>query len=197
MELKNIIKQSFETATSLLSDFSNNNSNLNNILILAQHIVGVFENGHKIIICGNGGSACDAMHFAEEFTGRFRKNRRALPVISLSDSSHITCVGNDYGFEYVFSRGVEAYGQSGDLFIGLSTSGRSKNIVNAFTQAQQQHLSTCMLLGGDGGMLAGQADFEWIIPASTSDRVQELHMLILHSLIETVERIMFKENYRD
>lgn len=197
MELKNTIKQSFETATSLLSDFSNNNSNLNNILILAQHIVSVFENGHKIIICGNGGSACDAMHFAEEFTGRFRKNRRALPVISLSDSSHITCVGNDYGFEYVFSRGVEAYGQSGDLFIGLSTSGRSKNIVNAFTQAQQQDLTTCMLLGGDGGMLAGQADFEWIIPASTSDRVQELHMLILHCLIETVERIMFKENYRD
>ena len=191
----NYIKQAFEDGKSILDTFCSDAEQVHRIEQLAEDIARLFNNGNKIIICGNGGSACDAMHFAEEFTGRFRKDRKALPVISLTDSSHITCVANDFGFDYVFSRGVEAYGKKGDLFIGLSTSGNSKNIINAFEVAKAQGLSTCLLLGKNGGQLLGKADYEWIIPAQTSDRVQELHMMILHVLIETVERVLFKDLY--
>jgi D-sedoheptulose 7-phosphate isomerase len=151
--------------------------------------------GGKVLIAGNGGSNCDALHFAEEFTGRFRGNRRALPAIAISDSSHITCVGNDYGFDYVFSRGVEAYGKEGDLFIGISTSGNSPNIIKAVEAAKEMGMKTVALLGKDGGKLKGMCDYEFIIPGVTSDRIQEIHMMILHIIIEGVERIMFPENY--
>ena len=148
-----------------------------------------------MLICGNGGSNCDALHFAEEFTGRFRGNRRALPAISLSDSSHITCVGNDFGFDEIFARGVEAYGREGDLFVGLSTSGNSANVIRAVEEAKKLGMTTCVLLGKDGGTLKGMCDYEFIIPGKTSDRIQEIHMMILHIIIEGVERIMFPENY--
>jgi D-sedoheptulose 7-phosphate isomerase len=154
-----------------------------------------FKSKNKVLIAGNGGSACDAMHFAEEFTGRFHKDRKALPVISLTDSSHITCVGNDYGFNEIFARGVEAYGQDNDLFIGISTSGNSQNIINAFEKAKKLGMVTFALLGKDGGKLKGQCDFELIVPGETTDRIQEVHMLILHSIIEEVERELFPELY--
>ncbi len=162
---------------------------------VSRELAKIFQNGGKVLIAGNGGSNCDALHFAEEFTGRFRKNRRALPAIAISDSSHITCVGNDFGFDHIFSRGVEAYGKKGDLFIGISTSGNSSNIIKAVNQAKEQGLKTMALLGKDGGKLKGQCDFEFIIPGKTSDRIQEIHMMILHIIIEGVERIMFPENY--
>lgn len=162
---------------------------------VAEALAGVFNNGNKVLICGNGGSNCDALHFAEEFTGRFRGDRRALPAIAISESSHITCVGNDYGFDYVFSRGVEAYGKSGDMFIGISTSGNSGNVIKAVEAAKKIGMKTCVLLGKDGGKLKGMCDYEFIIPGKTSDRVQEIHMMILHIIIEGVERIMFPENY--
>lgn len=155
----------------------------------------VFNAGNKVLICGNGGSNCDALHFAEEFTGRFRGDRKALPAIAISESSHITCVGNDYGFDYVFSRGVEAYGKCGDMFIGISTSGNSGNVIKAVEAAKKIGMKTCVLLGKDGGKLKGMCDYEFIIPGKTSDRVQEIHMMILHIIIEGVERIMFPENY--
>ncbi len=189
------VKKSFQNSIELLEDFVSNADELEKVVSVAGHIANLFNNGNKVIICGNGGSSCDAMHFAEEFTGRFRKDRKALPVIALSDSSHITCVANDYGFEYVFSRGVEAYGTSGDLFIGLSTSGMSKNVIKAYEKAKTHGLSTCLLLGKDGGLLAHKADFEFIIPGETADRIQELHMMILHIIIEMVEREMFGELY--
>lgn len=135
------------------------------------------------------------MHFAEEFTGRFRKERPALPAISLSDSSHITCVGNDYGFDYIFSKGVEAFGQEGDMFFGISTSGNSPNVIEAVKEAKKRGLKTVALLGKDGGKLKGMCDYEFIIPGETSDRIQEIHMMILHVIIEGVERILFPENY--
>ena len=135
------------------------------------------------------------MHFIEEFTGRFRKERRALPAISISDPSHITCVANDYGFDYIFSKGVEAYGQEEDMFIGISTSGNSTNVIKAVEEAKNKGLTTCALLGKDGGKLKGMCDYEFIVPGKTSDRVQEIHMMILHIIIEGVERIMFPENY--
>lgn len=162
---------------------------------VAKALAEIFNNGNKVLICGNGGSNCDALHFAEEFTGRFRGDRRALPAIAISESSHITCVGNDYGFDYVFSRGVEAYGKSGDMFIGISTSGNSGNVIKAVEAAKKIGMKTCVLLGKDGGKLKGMCDYEFIIPGKTSDRVQEIHMMILHIIIEGVERIMFPENY--
>lgn len=164
---------------------------------VAIKLAEVFKNGKKALICGNGGSNCDAMHFAEEFTGRFRKERPALPAISLSDSSHITCIGNDYGFDYIFSKGVEAFGQSGDFIIGISTSGNSPNVIKAMEVAKEKGLITVALLGKDGGKLKGICDYEFIISGKTSDRIQEIHMMILHIIIEGVERILFPENYTD
>ena len=135
------------------------------------------------------------MHFAEEFTGRFRKDRKSLPSISLSDSSHITCVGNDYGFDFIFSKGVEAFGNEGDFFFGISTSGNSKNIIEAVKQAKLKKLKTVALLGKDGGELKGTCDYEFIVEGETSDRIQEVHMIILHIIIEGVERHLFPQNY--
>lgn len=154
-----------------------------------------FEAGNKVLACGNGGSACDAMHFAEEFTGRFRDHRKALPVIPLMESSHLTCVGNDYGFEAIFSRGVEAYGKAGDVLLAISTSGNSKNIIAAVAKARELGLKVILLLGKTGGVLAGQGDSEWIVRHSVTERIQEVHMLGLHLIIEGVERTLFPENY--
>ena len=118
-----------------------------------------------------------------------------MPAIAISDSSHITCVGNDYGFDYIFSKGVEAYGKEGDMFIGISTSGNSGNVIKAVEKAKELGMKTVALLGKDGGKLKGMCDYEFIIPGETSDRIQEIHMMILHIIIEGVERIMFPENY--
>jgi D-sedoheptulose 7-phosphate isomerase len=154
-----------------------------------------FQAGHKVLICGNGGSACDAMHFAEEFTGRYRANRPPLPVIALADPGHITCTANDFGFEHIFARSVEAFARPGDVLVVLSTSGNSLNIVRAVEAAKARGATTIALLGRGGGQLAGICDHQWIVPGKTSDRIQEIHMLVLHVLIEVVERILFPANY--
>ncbi|MCI7344295.1 MAG: D-sedoheptulose 7-phosphate isomerase [Fusobacterium necrophorum] len=186
---------SYKTELALLKQFIEEEEKRGETERVAKTLAEVFQNKGKVLICGNGGSNCDAMHFAEEFTGRFRKERPALPAISLSDSSHITCVGNDYGFDYIFSKGVEAYGQEGDFFIGISTSGNSPNVIEAVKVAKERKLKTLALLGKDGGKLKGMCDYEFIIPGETSDRIQEIHMMILHIIIEGVERILFPENY--
>lgn len=187
--------QSYKTEFSLLENFIKEEEERRETERTAVELAKIFEAGNKVLICGNGGSNCDALHFAEEFTGRFREDRRALPAIAISESSHITCVGNDYGFDYIFSRGVEAYGKAGDMFIGISTSGNSPNVIKAVEAAKKIGMKTCVLLGKDGGKLKGMCDFEFIVPGKTSDRVQEIHMMILHIIIEGVERIMFPENY--
>lgn len=143
--------------------------------------------GGKILACGNGGSLADAMHLCEELTGRFRKDRRAYPALCLSDPTHLTCVGNDFGFEEVFRRGVEAFGKPGDLLFALSTSGNSENIVRALTEARNARVFSVGLLGGDGGRCAPLCDLPLVFPGNGSDRIQELHMLALHALIEAVE----------
>lgn len=186
---------SYKTELVLLENFIKEEEKRKETEKVAKALAEVFNNGNKVLICGNGGSNCDALHFAEEFTGRFRGDRRALPAIAISESSHITCVGNDYGFDYVFSRGVEAYGKCGDMFIGISTSGNSSNVIKAVEAAKKIGMKTCVLLGKDGGKLKGMCDYEFIIPGKTSDRVQEIHMMILHIIIEGVERIIFPENY--
>ena len=192
-----ILKQSFLDEYDVLGAFIKDEKNFETIGKIATELAAAYKNGKKSLIAGNGGSNCDAMHFAEEFTGRFRKERPALPSISISDSSHITCVGNDYGFDAIFSKGVEAFGQEGDFFLGLSTSGNSKNIIEAVKVAKEKGLKTVALLGKDGGQLKGMCDYEFIINAKTSDRVQEVHMMILHVIIEGVERVLFPENYMD
>ncbi|HPI26644.1 MAG TPA: D-sedoheptulose 7-phosphate isomerase, partial [Candidatus Cloacimonadota bacterium] len=154
-------------------------------------ITECYRNHGQVIIFGNGGSMCDAMHFAEELTGRFRQDRPPLPAIAISDPSHITCVGNDYGFDEIFARGVQAYGKPGDVAIGISTSGNSENILRALDRAISMGLKTVALLGKDGGKLKGLCDMELIIPGETSDRIQEVHMAILHILIEKIERDLF------
>lgn len=143
--------------------------------------------GRKIMICGNGGSACDAAHFAEELTGRFRADRPALSAIACTDPGHITCVANDYGFDQVFSRWVEALGRPGDVLILLSTSGNSANLVRAAASAKAHGLQSVGLLGRDGGKLHSLCDYDVIVPGETSDRIQELHMLILHAWVEAIE----------
>ncbi|MEZ4813877.1 MAG: SIS domain-containing protein [Bdellovibrionota bacterium] len=162
---------------------------------LGEAIVNCFKSGNKILICGNGGSHCDALHFAEEWTGRYRGNRKALPVIALGEASHSTCVSNDFGFEHVFSRQVEAFGKKGDLLITMSTSGNSANILKALESAQAAELETWGLLGKDGGKALSHTQKSIVVPGKTADRIQELHMLILHISIEHAERILFPENY--
>lgn len=151
-----------------------------------------FARGGKLIIAGNGGSLCDAMHFAEELTGIFRGKRKALPAIALSCPGHMTCVGNDLGFESVFARGVEAYGRPGDVFVALTTSGNSSNLVKATTTALELGLFSIAFLGKTGGKLKGMADLEWIVPGfGHSDRIQEAHMTAIHIMIEMVEKRLF------
>jgi D-sedoheptulose 7-phosphate isomerase len=158
----------------------------------ANLLAACFASGNKVLIAGNGGSLCDAAHFAEELTGQFRAPRKALPALSLSDPGHITCVANDYGFEAIFSRGIEAFGKKGDIFIGLTTSGNSPNIVKAFEVAKALGLTTIAFLGKGGGRLKGVADIELCIDGfATSDRIQEAHMTAIHIIIEHVENRLF------
>lgn len=154
-----------------------------------------FKKGNKIISCGNGGSMCDAMHFAEELSGRYRKDRRALPAIAISDPAHISCVANDYGYEFVFSRFVEACGNEGDVLLAISTSGNSPNVVRACETAKAMNMKVIALLGRDGGKLASIADLSIIVPGETTDRMQELHIKTIHIMIECIERTMFPELY--
>lgn len=158
----------------------------------ANMLADCFKAGNKVIIAGNGGSLCDGAHFAEELTGVFRTVRPALPVISLSDPGHLTCVGNDLGFEWVFARGVEAYGKAGDVFVGLTTSGNSPNIIKAFEVAKRLEMPTIAFLGKKGGKLKGLANQELLINGfETSDRIQEAHMAAIHIIIEMVEDLLF------
>ncbi|WP_374349137.1 D-sedoheptulose 7-phosphate isomerase [Chitinimonas sp.] len=148
-----------------------------------------FKRGGKVISAGNGGSHCDAMHFAEELTGRYRNNRPALGAIAISDPSHLSCVSNDFGFEFVFSRFIEGMGRSGDVFLGISTSGNSKNIVHAVEAARAAGMQVILLLGKDGGQLKGRGDAEVIVPHfGYADRIQEIHIKVIHILIDLVER---------
>ncbi len=156
-------------------------------------IAQCFDRGGKLLIAGNGGSLCDAMHFAEELTGLFREKRKALPALVLSDSGHMSCVANDLGFEHVFSRGVEAFGNSSDIFIALTTSGNSDNLYRAVLTAKEKGLKTVSFLGKTGGKMKGLSDLEWIVSGFRySDRIQEAHMAAIHIIIEIVEKKLFQ-----
>lgn len=155
-------------------------------------IVDCFKKGNKLLIAGNGGSLCDAMHFAEELTGIFRHKRQALPAIALSCPGHLTCTANDIGYRDVFARGVEAFGKPGDIFIALTTSGNSANLIQAVSIAKSLGLSTISFLGKTGGVLKGMSDLEWIVAGFPySDRIQEAHMTAIHIIIEMIEKELF------
>jgi D-sedoheptulose 7-phosphate isomerase len=185
--MKDKITNLFRTAESTLHDFYYCDANITTISEIALLISDAYRRGNKVIIFGNGGSMCDAMHFAEELTGRFHMDRPALPAIAISDPSHLTCVANDYGFESVFSRGVEAYAKPEDVVIGISTSGNSPNIIKALDKAHALDCFTIALLGKDGGKLKDTCDYELIVPAETTDRIQEVHTAVLHILIQMIE----------
>jgi D-sedoheptulose 7-phosphate isomerase len=188
------IKNHFLEAQEVLKNFNDNPKNFENILAAGDLLVDAIKNGGKIISCGNGGSMCDAMHFAEELSGRYREDRKALPAIAISDASHITCTGNDYGFDYIFSRYVEAIGNKNDVLFAISTSGNSKNIINAIIAAKEKGMRVIGLTGKDGGKMAELCDVEIRAPFSTySDRVQEIHIKIIHSLIDFVEKSLISE----
>lgn len=158
----------------------------------AQMIADCFRRGNKLLIAGNGGSLCDAMHFAEELTGVFRHKRKALPAIALSDPGHLSCMANDVGYHDVFSRAVEALGREGDVFVALTTSGNSQNLIHAVEMAKTMGLKTISFLGKTGGKLKGVSDLEWIINGfSYSDRIQEAHMTAIHIIIEMIEHELF------
>jgi D-sedoheptulose 7-phosphate isomerase len=152
-------------------------------------MASTYQNKGRIFSCGNGGSMCDAMHFAEELTGRFRKDRAPLPAMAISDPSHLSCVSNDYGQDFVFSRYLEAWGTTSDTALLISTSGNSKNIINAAYTAKNQGMKTIALLGKGGGALKDLVD------SNTSDRIQEVHIKCIHIFIEGIERTLFPENY--
>lgn len=183
-----LIKNNFLEASQLLDQFINNENNFQKIKDAAEIMVKSVNNGGKIISCGNGGSMSDAMHFAEELTGRFRDNRKAIAAISISDSSHISCVGNDYGYDEIFARYIDALGKKEDVLLAISTSGNSKNVLRAAIQAKERGMTIIGLTGKDGGELAGICDVEIRVSHNGySDRVQEIHIKIIHSLIHCIE----------
>jgi D-sedoheptulose 7-phosphate isomerase len=154
----------------------------------SQAIIKAFQNNNRVFFCGNGGSAADSQHIAAEFIGRFQKERRALPAIALTtDSSILTCLSNDYSYDIVFSRQLEALGRSGDVIVGFSTSGKSANIIKAFERARGMGVTTVAFVGHDGGPMGKMADIAIIVPSKVTARVQESHITIAHALCEIVE----------
>jgi D-sedoheptulose 7-phosphate isomerase len=182
------IKQHFEEAQQILQQFLSDEHNMLHIEKAGELMTTALQQGKKIVSCGNGGSMCDAMHFAEELTGRYRDNRKALAAISISDPSHIACVGNDYGYEFVFSRYLEAVGNAGDVLLAISTSGNSANVLRAIETARQKHMHVVGLTGKDGGKMATLCDVEIRAPHSKyADRAQEIHIKCIHALIDYIE----------
>ncbi len=190
------VRASFEEASRTLAAFLADESCIASVQRFVQAASKSLRNGGLLMACGNGGSMCDAMHFAEEWTGRFRKDRAALPAIAFSDPSQLSCIANDFGYDEVFARSVEAYGKQGDVLVALSTSGTSPNILRALEVAKRKGVVTVGLLGKGGGKAKDQVDIPIVVPlATTSDRIQEIHIKVLHITIEAVERELYPANY--
>ncbi|CAH0524971.1 D-sedoheptulose 7-phosphate isomerase [Vibrio hippocampi] len=188
---QDLIRSELTEAAEVLNKFLSDDHNIAQIEAAAKTIADSFKQEGKVLSCGNGGSHCDAMHFAEELTGRYRENRPGYAGIAISDPSHLSCVSNDFGYDYVFSRYVEAVGRSGDVLFGLSTSGNSGNILKAIEAAKAKGMKTIALTGKDGGKMAGTADIEIRVPHfGYADRIQEIHIKIIHIIIQLVEKEM-------
>lgn len=186
--LKNLITDNLIEAQDVLNSFVNDQANIDAIMKAGDLLVSAFNGGAKVLSCGNGGSMSDAMHFAEELSGRFRENRKALPAIAISDPSHISCVANDFGFDKVFSRYIEALGSKGDVLLAISTSGNSENVLNAIASAREKNMLVIGLTGKSGGQMADLCDVEIRVPhMGYSDRIQEIHIKVIHILINYIE----------
>jgi D-sedoheptulose 7-phosphate isomerase len=186
--MKSQIRTHFEEAAKVLNDFLSSEKNIESIERAGASMVQSLKNGGKIISCGNGGSMCDAMHFAEELTGRYRNDRPSIAALSISDPSHMSCVGNDYGYQYVFSRYLQGVGREGDVLLAISTSGNSANVIEAAKVAKEKGIIVVGLTGKDGGKLAPLCDVEVRVPWNGyADRVQEIHIKVIHSLIDYIE----------
>ncbi|NQX91698.1 MAG: D-sedoheptulose 7-phosphate isomerase [Flavobacteriales bacterium] len=182
------ILQHFTEAQSVLEAFIQDPANIQSIEKAGEIMSNSLKNQGKILSCGNGGSMCDAMHFAEELTGRYRDNRPALAAIAISDVSHMACVGNDYGYDHVFSRYVEGVGLEGDVLLGITTSGNSANVIKAAEAAKAKGMKVIGLTGKDGGKMAPLCDVEVRVPWNGyADRIQEIHIKVIHSLIDYIE----------
>ncbi|MFK0574089.1 D-sedoheptulose 7-phosphate isomerase [Endozoicomonas sp.] len=193
-DYSNFVDDELSTAAEVLNRVIGDKQLKDNIIQAAVWITSAFKNEKKVISCGNGGSHCDAMHFAEELTGRYRENRPAYPAICISDVSHLTCVGNDFGFEHIFSRYLEGVGLTGDILLGISTSGNSINIVRAFEAAKVKGIKTILLTGKDGGNLASMSDLTICIPHyGFADRIQEIHIKVIHIMIAIIEKMMSRD----
>ena len=188
---QDLIRAELSEAAEVLNKFLSDDENIRAIEAAAKMIADSFKQGGKVLSCGNGGSHCDAMHFAEELTGRYRENRPGYPGIAISDPSHLSCVSNDFGYDYVFSRYVEAVGAKGDVLWGISTSGNSETIIKAIDAAKAKGMKTIALTGKDGGKMAGMADIEIRVPHfGYADRIQEVHIKIIHIVIQLIEKEM-------
>jgi len=184
----NLIKQEFLEAKHVLDSFIADENHFVRMENAAMLMVKALQEGHKIISCGNGGSMCDAMHFAEELSGKFRNSRRPMAALSISDPAHLSCTANDFGYEHIFSRYVEAIGQAGDVLLAISTSGNSDNVVRAASEAKTRGMKVVGLTGKEGGRLASLCDVEIRAPKTAySDRTQEIHIKVIHSLIHYIE----------
>lgn len=191
----NFIRSSLEDAHKTLTNFLGNEDNIQKIEQAIQTFVDSFKSKGRVFSCGNGGSMCDALHFAEELTGRYRKDRAPLPATGISEAGHITCIANDFGFEHIFSRFVEAWGQKGDVLLAISTSGNSANVIKAVEVAKAKGMKVVGLLGKDGGKLKSMVDVPLVIDCPITDRIQEVHIKCIHIFIEGIERQIFPENY--
>ena len=190
--MNNLITQSLQESQQVLADFLANPAKIESIEKAADVLVNALKKGNKILSCGNGGSHCDAMHFAEELSGRYRENRPALAAMAISDPSHMSCVSNDFGYNYIFSRFIEGLGNAGDVLVGISTSGNSANIIEAVKAAQAKGMEVILLTGKDGGQLASYGCHEIRVDHfGYADRIQEIHIKVIHILIQLIESKLF------
>jgi D-sedoheptulose 7-phosphate isomerase len=189
------VTNAFNEAKRVLEIFSGSSKNLSSVHSAINLLTSTFSNGGKVYSCGNGGSMCDAIHFAEELSGKFRNNRAPLPAVAISDPGYLTCVGNDYGYDYIFSRFIEGWGRVGDVTLAISTSGNSTNVINAILTSKKMGLKSIGLLGQNGGKALDLVDIPIIVESPSTDRIQETHIKIIHCLIEGIERNLFPENY--
>jgi len=189
MSSLDFIREELSTAAKVLNDFLSQEDNLRQIEKAGTLMANAVLAGNKLISCGNGGSSCDAMHFSEELTGKYREHRKAIPALSITEPGHITCVGNDYGYAHIFSRYLEALGKSGDVLLAITTSGNSENVINAAKKAKELGILVVGLTGKDGGKLAPLCDVELRVPHfGYADRVQEVHIKIIHILMGLIEK---------
>jgi D-sedoheptulose 7-phosphate isomerase len=198
MRSHEVVRQSLRESAATLAETNASEMTLSACVRFADAALETLRAGGRLFACGNGGSMSDAMHFTEEWTGRFRNDRRALPALSFCDPVTLSCIANDFGWEEVFARQVEAHGRQGDLLLVLSTSGDSENIVRAVRAAAERDMVTVGLLGRQGGKVGADLDIPIVVPhATTADRIQEVHIQMIHAVIEAVERQLFPENYSD